>query len=126
MTDSSVSDDSTLAYLNLEPEQILATLEDLGFHGDGRFLTLNSYENRVYQVGIEDGPPVVAKFYRPGRWTDEAILEEHAFSAELPPWTSLSSLHSPAMATPCIDPGRSVYPSHHARADAHRTSTTAT
>jgi len=83
MTALPASDDSTLAYLNLEPEQILTTLEGLGFHCDGRFLTLNSYENRVYQVGIEDGPPVVAKFYRPGRWSDDAILEEHAFSAEL-------------------------------------------
>ena len=45
---------STLAYLNLEPDQILTTLEALGFRCDGRFLTLNSYENRVYQVGIED------------------------------------------------------------------------
>ena len=77
------SDESTLAYLNLEPEQILSTLEQLGFLCDGRFLTLNSYENRVYQIGIEDDSPVVAKFYRPGRWTDDAILEEHAFSAEL-------------------------------------------
>ena len=77
------ADDSTLAYLNLEPDEILATLERLGFHCDGRFLTLNSYENRVYHIGIEDGPPVVAKFYRPARWSDDAILEEHAFSKEL-------------------------------------------
>jgi len=77
------ADESTLAYLNLEPGHILAALEDLGFRCDGRFLTLNSYENRVYQVGIEDSGPVVAKFYRPGRWTDEAILEEHAFAMEL-------------------------------------------
>lgn len=76
-------DKSTLAYIGLQPDDILAALEDLGFRCDGRFLTLNSYENRVYQVGIEDGKPVVAKFYRPGRWTDEAILEEHAFSIEL-------------------------------------------
>ena len=79
----SAADDSTLAYLNLEPDEILATLERLGFRCDGRFLTLNSYENRVYHIGIEDESPVVAKFYRPGRWTDEAILEEHAFSKEL-------------------------------------------
>ena len=76
-------DESTLAFLNLEPAQILASLEVLGFDCDGRFLTLNSYENRVYQVGIADGPPVVAKFYRPARWTDDQILEEHAFAAEL-------------------------------------------
>ncbi|MGI9261089.1 MAG: serine/threonine protein kinase [Woeseiaceae bacterium] len=83
MTTFQTSDESTLAYLNLEPEQILTTLENLGFRCDGRFLTLNSYENRVYQIGVEDDSPVVAKFYRPGRWSDEAILEEHAFSAEL-------------------------------------------
>ena len=50
---------------------------------DGRVLALNSYENRVYQIGIEDGEPVVAKFYRPARWSDAAIREEHAFAAEL-------------------------------------------
>ena len=78
-----VPDDSTLAFLNLEPDHILAALEDLGFRCDGRFLTLNSYENRVYQIGIEDDAPVVAKFYRPGRWTDDQILEEHSFAREL-------------------------------------------
>ena len=77
------TDESTLAYNDLRPDDILGALEELGFHCDGRFLTLNSYENRVYQLGIEDGPPVVAKFYRPGRWSDAAILEEHEFSAEL-------------------------------------------
>jgi len=81
--DMPAADDPTLAYLNLEPAQILTTLERLGYRCDGRFLTLNSYENRVYHVGIEDGDPVVAKFYRPARWSDEAILEEHAFSREL-------------------------------------------
>ena len=78
-----VQDNSTLAYIGLQPHDILAALEDIGFHCDGRFLTLNSYENRVYQIGIEDDLPVVAKFYRPGRWSDEAILEEHAFALEL-------------------------------------------
>ena len=58
-------------------------MEKLGFHCDGRFLALNSYENRVYQIGVENQWPVVTKFYRPGRWSDEAILEEHGFSAEL-------------------------------------------
>lgn len=52
-------------------------------HSDGRLLALNSYENRVYQAGMEDGPPLIAKFYRPERWSDAAILEEHAFVAEL-------------------------------------------
>jgi Ser/Thr protein kinase RdoA (MazF antagonist) len=70
-------------YEALTPDLILNALESLGFDCDGRLLALNSYENRVYQVGIEAGRPVVAKFYRPNRWSDEAILEEHAFSHEL-------------------------------------------
>lgn len=74
---------STLAFNDLHPDEILATIDDLGFRCDGRFLTLNSYENRVYQVGQEDADPLVAKFYRPGRWSDDAILEEHSFSKEL-------------------------------------------
>ena len=78
-----MSDAAQLAFADLQPEDILATLGDLGFRCDGRFLALNSYENRVYQIGIDDGPPVVTKFYRPGRWSDAAILEEHAFSAAL-------------------------------------------
>ncbi|MCE7901521.1 MAG: serine/threonine protein kinase [Gammaproteobacteria bacterium PRO9] len=76
-------DDDTLAYRNLSPDDILDSVESLGLSCDGRLLTLNSYENRVYRVGIEDGPPVVAKFYRPGRWTDAAIQEEHDFTLEL-------------------------------------------
>lgn len=75
--------DATLAYADLQPDEIFAAMEALGFRCDGRFLPLNSYENRVYQVGIEDQPAVVAKFYRPGRWSDAAILEEHAFTLEL-------------------------------------------
>ena len=70
-------------YARLGPEQVLAALASLGLEADGRLLALNSFENRVYQVGIEDGAPVVAKFYRPGRWSDAAILEEHAFALEL-------------------------------------------
>jgi len=67
----------------LTPDCVLNALESLGLRCDGRLLALNSYENRVYQVGIEDDKPLVAKFYRPARWTDEAILEEHAFVQEL-------------------------------------------
>jgi len=70
-------------YSELSPEVVLDALEAVGHPCDGRVLALNSYENRVYQIGIEDGEPVVAKFYRPGRWSDAAIREEHAFSAEL-------------------------------------------
>ena len=76
-------DAATLAFADLRPEDIVATLTDLGFDCDGRFLALNSYENRVYQIGIEDERPVVAKFYRPGRWSDESIQEEHQFSLDL-------------------------------------------
>lgn len=67
----------------LTPDFVLSAVEATGLFCDGRLLTLNSYENRVYQVGIEDSAPLVAKFYRPARWSDEAILEEHAFLAEL-------------------------------------------
>lgn len=70
-------------YAELEPTAVLDALDALGQRGDGRLLQLNSYENRVYQVHLEDGGVVVAKFYRPGRWTDAQILEEHAFALEL-------------------------------------------
>lgn len=75
--------DTDTPYADLSPEAVLDSLEAVGFRCDGRVLALNSYENRVYQIGIEDGDPVVAKFYRPGRWSDAAILEEHAFASEL-------------------------------------------
>ena len=74
---------ASLAYQELSPNEILAAMESIGLHCDGRLLTLNSYENRVYRLGVEGGPPVVAKFYRPGRWSDAAIREEHAFTTEL-------------------------------------------
>ncbi|MFI9655500.1 Stress response kinase A [Pseudomonas aeruginosa] len=67
----------------LTPDLVLDAVESLGYLSDARVLALNSYENRVYQVGIEDGEPLIAKFYRPDRWSDAAIREEHAFSAEL-------------------------------------------
>lgn len=76
-------DDEAERYRNLTPEQILDAVEAAGFACDGRLLALNSYENRVYQVGIDEAPPLIAKFYRPARWSDEAIVEEHAFAAEL-------------------------------------------
>jgi len=70
-------------YDGLSPEVMIAAVEAAGFRCDGRELALNSYENRVYQIGIEDDVPVVAKFYRPGRWSDEQIQEEHGFAWEL-------------------------------------------
>ncbi len=71
--------DATLAFQSLDPVQILDAIDSVGWHTDGRVNALNSYENRVYSVGMEDGQTIVAKFYRPGRWSDETILEEHAF-----------------------------------------------
>ncbi|MFL9925503.1 serine/threonine protein kinase [Herbaspirillum lusitanum] len=71
------------SFASLSPDMVLDALDSVGLRGDGRLLALNSYENRVYQVGMEEGPPLVAKFYRPLRWSDEAILEEHAFVAQL-------------------------------------------
>jgi Ser/Thr protein kinase RdoA (MazF antagonist) len=70
-------------YAGLSPQEVLDAMDEVGLRGDGRILQLNSYENRVFQVYLEDGTAVVAKFYRPGRWTDEQILEEHAFALEL-------------------------------------------
>ncbi|MDX1454516.1 MAG: serine/threonine protein kinase [Gammaproteobacteria bacterium] len=70
-------------YDALTPDVVLDAVDSLGFVTDGRLLALNSYENRVYQVGIEDALPVVVKFYRPARWSREQILEEHAFALEL-------------------------------------------
>jgi Ser/Thr protein kinase RdoA (MazF antagonist) len=78
-----ISGSSAHPYERLTPDLVIESVESLGSHSDGRILALNSYENRVYQVGIEDGPPLVVKFYRPGRWTDASIHEEHAFALEL-------------------------------------------
>lgn len=68
---------------SLSPDLLIDAVESLGFVSDGRFLALNSYENRVYQIGIEDDEPMIAKFYRPERWSREQILEEHEFCYEL-------------------------------------------
>lgn len=70
-------------YATLTPDLILDAIESIGLRCSGSLLALNSYENRVYQIGIEDELPLVAKFYRPKRWSDESILEEHQFSMEL-------------------------------------------
>ena len=74
---------ATLAFQALEPDDILNAVEGLGFDVNGRLLALNSYENRVYQVGIGDRDNCVVKFYRPERWSDAEIREEHRFAAEL-------------------------------------------
>ncbi|MEO0368477.1 MAG: serine/threonine protein kinase [Pseudomonadota bacterium] len=95
------------AYQQLSPDQVLIALEELGFECDGRLLALNSYENRVYRVGIEDesaaaANSVVAKFYRPQRWSDDQIIEEHKFT-EL-----LASLEIPVVAPQVCD-GRTLH-----------------
>ena len=90
-------------YDDLSPATLLDAIEGLGLRVDGSVTPLNSFENRVYQFGIEDETPVVAKFYRPGRWSDAAIEEEHSFMQEL------------AIAdVPCVAPFR-----HHGRTLLH-------
>ena len=82
-------DDTPAPYAGLTPDTVLDAMASIGLHGDGRMLSLNSYENRVYQLYLDALPgeqtpdSVVTKFYRPQRWSDAAILEEHAFVAEL-------------------------------------------
>ncbi|MDQ6967887.1 MAG: serine/threonine protein kinase [Mariprofundaceae bacterium] len=94
--------DSLVSFYQLTPEHVLHAIESLGFACNGYQLALNSYENRVYQIGLDDGSFVVAKFYRPNRWTEQAILEEHHFTLELetldipvvpPLWVQKSTLH---------------------------------
>src|SRR5659263_31432 len=80
---SSISPTGVHPFETLTPDVVMDALASVGLYGDGRQLALSSYENRVYQLHLEDGPAVVAKFYRPGRWSEAQILEEHAFSAEL-------------------------------------------
>jgi Ser/Thr protein kinase RdoA (MazF antagonist) len=80
-SDATASSDTP--YAGLSPDIVLDALDAVGLRGDGRLIQLNSYENRVFQVFLEDGRVVVTKFYRPKRWSDEQILEEHAFASEL-------------------------------------------
>ena len=70
-------------YSGLTPDVLLDAVEQCGYRTSGRLLALNSYENRVYQVGLEEEAPLIVKFYRPGRWSSPAILEEHTFALEL-------------------------------------------
>ncbi len=108
-SDSSAPVSST-PYAGLTPSVVLDALDAVGLRGDGRLIQLNSYENRVFQVFLEDGRVIVAKFYRPGRWTDAQILEEHAFATELSateipvaaPWrldASTDSIHAAGVAS---------------------------
>ncbi|CAN1488569.1 COG2334 Putative homoserine kinase type II (protein kinase fold) [Burkholderiaceae bacterium] len=70
-------------YDALTPDVVLDALSDLGLAVDCRLMALSSYENRVYQVMLDDDEPLVVKFYRPDRWSDAQLDEEHAFAAEL-------------------------------------------
>ena len=89
-----MSESKSHPFDSLSPDLLIDAVESAGFVSDGRLLALNSYENRVYQVGIEDETPMIAKFYRPDRWSREQILEEHEFCFQLveqelpvvPPW----------------------------------------
>lgn len=75
--------DNAHPFERLTPSFLMDAVETLGYWCDGRTFPLNSYENRVYQVGIEEKEPLIAKFYRPQRWSREQILEEHSFCFEL-------------------------------------------
>ncbi|MBV2133489.1 serine/threonine protein kinase [Pseudomonas sp. MAP12] len=89
-------------FATLTPDLVLDAVESLGFLSDARVLALNSYENRVYQVGIEGETPLIAKFYRPARWSDAAIREEHAFSFEL-------AEHEVPVVEPILRDGESLF-----------------
>ncbi len=91
------------SYAALGPDAILDAIESLGYLCDGHFLALNSYENRVYQVGLDEGQPLIAKFYRPGRWSDEAIIEEHQFTQ------ALSDLEIPVIEPLVDDNGKTLH-----------------
>jgi Ser/Thr protein kinase RdoA (MazF antagonist) len=75
--------DAGTPFAGLTPDTVLDALDAVGMSGDGRLIQLNSYENRVFQAFLDDGPAVVLKFYRPARWSNEQILEEHDFGTEL-------------------------------------------
>src|SRR5258706_4263262 len=96
-------------YSGLTPDTVLDALASVGFAGDGRLLALNSYENRVYQVWLEgeetpNSPAsVVTKFYRPARWTDAQVLDEHAFALEL------AGREIPVVAPLALESGRTLH-----------------
>ena len=94
--------DTLHPYATLTPDCVLDALDSIGIRGDGRLLALNSYENRVYQAWRDDAAPVIVKFYRPARWTDDQIGEEHGFVAEL------AAAEIPAVAPLDVD-GRTLH-----------------
>ena len=90
-------------YDKLTPDRVLDAVESLGYLSDVRIMALNSYENRVYQVGIEDSDPLIAKFYRPERWTREQIEEEHQFTLEL------KNMELPVVAPLAVESGNTLH-----------------
>jgi Ser/Thr protein kinase RdoA (MazF antagonist) len=95
-------------FCDLTPDVVMDSVEALGFECDGRLLALNSYENRVWQVGIENDQPIIAKFYRPNRWSNAAIEEEHAFAWEL-------TQHELPVIAPLVIQGRTLHQPHNHR-----------
>lgn len=83
MNIDSTADAAESAFATLDPNRLLDAVDQAGYSTDGRISALNSYENRVYSIGLEDGSSRVVKFYRPGRWSDSTLREEHSFTAEL-------------------------------------------
>lgn len=81
--DSHLNHENQTPFTQLHPDAILDAVESTSFRCTGNLLALNSYENRVYQIGVEEAEPIIAKCYRPHRWSSDAILEEHQFSIEI-------------------------------------------
>ncbi len=91
------------SFYQLGPNDIVEAVGALGFETNGVLSPLNSYENRVYEIGCWDAPSLIAKFYRPERWTDAAIIEEHDFTLEL------DALEIPVVAPLVGDDGRTLF-----------------
>lgn len=100
--------DQDNAFANLSPSDVLNSIETFGYQCDGRLLALNSYENRVYRVGMDDGASLIAKFYRPNRWSNEQILEEHQYTQ------MLADLEIPVVAPINVD-GQTLLETEHFR-----------
>ena len=83
MTEPNAVDPATVAFLGLTPHATLDAIDSTGLRSSNLCMALNSFENRVYSVALEDGTPLVVKLYRPGRWTAAQIHEEHAFLSAL-------------------------------------------
>jgi Ser/Thr protein kinase RdoA (MazF antagonist) len=105
------ADDVSHPFTALIPDRILDAVDAAGWRGDGRLLGLNSYENRVYQLWLEDGGTVVVKFYRPQRWSDEQILDEHRYTRELADLEIpvVAPLAAPSSAADRPDPGATLH-----------------